>query len=344
MSASFRSALVSVVVTSYNHAQFMASRMESLLNQTYQSIEILVIDDCSTENNVEILRGYESHPKVRLLINSENRGLVPTINQGIEMTLGEFVIIAQCDDSCDPRMIEKLVGVLEQHPKAGMAFCRSQLIDEFDQLLGDDFLIRERSFRSRCVTNTLLSSAEMNRFLLNSCVIPNMSALLIRRDCLAVVGKLSDEYSVCVDWDLYFRVVERYDVAYVAEPLNKFRQHKNSIRRTIKDRVIHEEYFRLLLGKIRAIDLTLVESCRFRTRVMYLWALHLISPSWAGLVNLPYHCRIVVRYDAPALLFFWLGLAIRAAEVMVKLLSFRKWADLAIVAVTTDNSLRPKSK
>lgn len=318
------SGLVTVVVTSYNHSEFLIRRMESLLKQTYENIQILVIDDCSTENNVEILRQYEANPKVRMVLHNQNMGLVPAMNQGIELSSGEFVLIAQCDDDCDPSMIERLVGALNTHPSAGIAFCRSQLIDENDRALGDDFSIRERSFRIRCHEDTLLSGAEMNRFLLYSCVIPNMSALLMRRDCIAAVGSLSTTFAVCVDWDLFFRVAERYDVAYVAEPLNRFRQHKNTIRSVTKDRVTYEEYFRLLLGHIRHLELTLVERCRFRTRMMYLWAVHLISPSWSGLKNFPYHASLVYRYDAPALFFLLPGLALRGIQVLAKLVFGRR--------------------
>jgi glycosyltransferase involved in cell wall biosynthesis len=319
MSAAHRPGLVSVVVTSYNHAKFLARRMDSLLQQTYQDIEILVIDDCSTEGNAEILQAYQSHPNVRLLFNKRNAGLVPAMNQGIELTSGEFVLIAQCDDDCDPRMIERLADALKTHPTAGMAFCRSQLVGENDEVLGDDFSPRESSFRTRCATDTLVSGAEMSRFLLHSCVIPNMSALMLRRDCLAAVGSLSSDFVVCVDWDYFLRVTARYDVAYVAEPLNRFRQHRSTLRSTTKDRITYEEYFRVLLSRIRTLDLSAFERCRFRTRVMYLWAVHLISPTWSGLANFPYHAGVVFRHDPAAFVFLGLGLALRFAQVLGKL-------------------------
>jgi len=324
MSVAMKPGLVSVVVTSYNHAGFLERRMDSLISQTYQDIEILVIDDCSTENNVEILRRYESHPKIQLLLRKQNGGVVSATNQGIEMSSGEFVIIAQCDDDCDPRMIERLVGALKSHPTAGIAFCRSQLVDQNDQVIGDDYSTRERSFRKRCTTDVVVRGAEMSRFLLHSCVIPNMSALLMRRDCLAAVGALSGAYAVCWDWELFFRVAARYDVSYVAEPLNRFRQHKNTIRSVTKNRVIYGEMFRLLLGQSKALDLTLIERCRFRTRIMFLWAVHLISPSWSGLKNFPYHASLVFRYDSLALLFLWLGLVLRATQVLGKLVLGRQ--------------------
>lgn len=242
-------------------------------------------------------------------------------NQGVEMSSGEFVIFANCDDDCDPRMIERLVNAMKANPTAGIAFCRSLLVDEHDQLLGDDFAIRESSFRARCANDTLVTGAEMSRFLLHSCVIPNLSAALIRRECFTSVGNLSSSYRVCCDWDLFFRIVARYDVAYIAEPLNRFRQHKATIRSATKERVIYEEYFRLLLGQIRLLDLTLIERARFRMHVMFLWAIHLLSPSWSGLFNFPYHLGRVFRLDPLALLFLGPSLALRVVKALGKIFS-----------------------
>jgi glycosyltransferase involved in cell wall biosynthesis len=318
MTRPVRCGLVSLVVASYNHAGFLTRRMDSLIGQTYPETEILVIDDCSPDNSVEILRRYETYPNVRLVVREKNGGWVTTSNQGIDLTSGEFVLFANCDDDCDSRMVERLVDVMQRNPSAGIAFCRSLMVDESDRVLGDDFSVREAAFRKRCARDTLLSGAEASRFLLHSCVIPNLSAALIRRECFSEVGRLSADYRVCCDWDLFFRIAARYDVAYVAEPLNRFRQHQKTIRNVTKDKVIYEEYFRLLLGHIRVLQLSYFERIRFRTHVMYLWAVHLLSPSMNGAANLPYHFGRVVRLDPVSLLFAIPGALLRVVELTVK--------------------------
>jgi len=310
--------LVSLVVASYNHAEFLVRRMDSLIDQTYQNIEILVIEDCSPDNSLEVLRKYESHPKVRLIVREKNGGWVTVSNQGIEESSGEFVLFANCDDDCDPHMVERLVNAMRMNPSAGIAFCRSLLVDERDHVLGDDYAIRERTFREQCVNDTLISGAQMGRFLLHSCVIPNLSAALIRKECFGAAGMLSAAYRVCSDWDLFFRIAAKYDVAYVAEPLNKFRQHGTTIRSVTKGRITYEEYFRLLLGQISLLDLTFAERCRFRSRVMYLWGIHLFSQPWIGLRNFPYHSKRVLQLDPMALAFFIPGLVMGIAKALEK--------------------------
>ena len=319
MSGAYKPGLVSVVVPSYNYAKYLDQRMESLINQTYQDLEILVIDDCSTDMSFDVLRKYESDPRVKLLARKENGGWVVVNNQGVEVSSGEFVLFAQCDDYCEINMIERLVDTMKVYPEAGIAFCRSLLVDEQGQVMGNDFVIRERSFRNRCETDTLITGVEMSRYLLHSCVIPNLSAALIRKECFSTIGNFTSSYRVSGDWDWFFRIASRYDIAYVAEPLNMFRQHENTIRNLTKGRMVYEEYFRLLLGQIRLLDLTFIERCHFRTRVMYLWALHLISPSWGGLFNFPYHLGRVLHLDPQALLFLIPGLAQRVIEVVGKI-------------------------
>lgn len=311
---------VSLVVASYNYAGFLTRRMESLLGQTYSDIEIWVIDDKSSDHSVEVLRRYEAHPKVRLVFREQNGGWVTVSNQGFDLSAGEYVLFANCDDDCDPRLVERLVDALQNHPSAGIAFCRSLMVDEDDRILGDDFTLREPAFRKRCIEDTLLSGAEASKFLLHSCVIPNLSAALFRRECFARVGKLSPSYRVCCDWDLFFRIATRYDIAYVAEPLNRFRQHNTTIRSATKGKIVYEEYFRLLLGEVLRFDLPFGERIRYRMHVMYLWSVHLTSPSLSGISNFPHHLVQVIRLDPWALIFFLPACLVRARELFGKLL------------------------
>jgi len=315
MSRSFVPGLVSVVVASYNHAQYLTRRMDSLINQTYPNIEILVIDDCSPDNSVEILRRYVAHPNVRLILREQNGGWVAVSNQGIETTSGEFVIFANCDDDCDPRMIERLVDAISRNPTAGVAFSRSLRVDENDRVLGDDYEIREKSFRNRCASDAFIGREEMRRFLLDSCVIPNLSAALMRRSCFDATGFLTSDYRACSDWDMFFRVADHFDFCYVAEPLNRFRQHAATIRSATKGRVTYDEFFRLLLGEIRRSRLSAGERIHFRLHVMYLWAVDLIRPSLAGWPNFFHHVKQIWLLDPLALLLLPVAILKRLIEL-----------------------------
>ena len=313
--------LVSVVVASYNHARYLPRRMESLIGQTYPNIEILVIDDCSPDNSVEVLRAYEHHPRVRLIERETNGGWVSVSNQGIELARGEYVLFANCDDDCEPQMIERLVAALAPQPEAGLAFCRSAMVDEHGVRIGDDFTVREPAFRARCADDCVLYRDEMRRFLMHSCVIPNLSAALIRWRCFERVGTLSQEYKACSDWDFFFRLSDHFDFVYVAAPLNHFRQHARTIRSATKGRITYDEFFRILLGQMQHTSFSVAERSRFRFHAMYLWAIELVRPSTSGWKNFFHHAKLIAMLDAAALCFVLPALGWRMLLLPLKVLA-----------------------
>lgn len=316
--------LVSVVVASYNHARFLERRMDSLIRQTYRALEVIVIDDRSTDNSVEVLQRYTTDPRVRLVVRDQNGGWVAVSNQGVELARGEFLMFANCDDSCDPKLIECLVAAMRANPTAGIAYCRSWLTDENDAILADDFIIRERAFRRRCETDTLIDGRTMAAFLMESCVIPNLSAALFRRDVYLAAGMLSPSYRVVCDWNLFFRVVECADAFYIAEPLNNFRQHGTTIRSSTKHRAIYDEYFHLLLGELHLHEFSFYQRARFRVHIMTEWAGHLIAPSTAGIRNFAHHLGGVARRDPTTLLFLLPGILARTGHLVGKMISGRR--------------------
>jgi len=312
--------LVSVVVASYNHARYLPRRMESLINQTYPNMEILVIDDHSPDDSVEVLRRYADHPRVQLIEREQNGGWVTVSNQGIELSRGEFVLFANCDDDCEPEMVERLVRAIQSKPSVGLAFCRSLMVDENGDAHGDDFQIRETLFRERCCQDCFLPRDEMRRFLMHSCVIPNLSAALIRRCCFDQVGVLSQDYRACSDWDLFFRIADGFDFAYVAQPLNHFRQHARTIRSATRGRVTYDEFFRVLLGQMKHASFSFADRSRFRLHVMYLWCVELIRPSAAGLMNFPHHLKLAASLDSLSLFFLLPAFVRRILELPIKAL------------------------
>jgi len=320
MSGGTNVGLVSIVVASYNHARFLPRRMDSLIQQTYPNIEIIVIDDCSPDNSREILHQYTQFPQVRLIEREKNGGWVTVSNQGVELSRGSYVLFANCDDDCEPQMVERLVAALAPQPETGLAFCRSAMVDEHGTVTGDDYTIREPAFRARCAEDCSIPRDEMRRFLMHSCVIPNLSAALIRRSCFEQVGTFSHEYKACSDWDLFFRIADHFDFAYVSAPLNLFRQHGRTIRSATKGRTTYDEFFRVLLGQINHQSFSAAERRRFRLHTMYLWAIDLVRPSTSGWRNFYHHFQLVKSLDAAALLYFLPAVAKRALELPFKAL------------------------
>jgi len=249
--------------------------MESLLNQTYKNLEIIVVDDCSTDSSQQILGHYSHIPNLRIVLLKENRGYANASNLGVGLSRGEFIMIAECDDYNEPEHIETLLNNLVDADNIGVAYCRSNIVDEAGSVIGNDYCGRGRSFEALCTRNTIIPKEMMQRFLLGSCVIPNMSAALIRKRYYESVGGLSSSYKACSDWDLWCRIAVTCDVFYVASPLNNFRTHSNTVRSTSKIDVQVSEVFRLLYSASSKIDLTTGERCRFRINMGYVLAFYM---------------------------------------------------------------------
>jgi glycosyltransferase involved in cell wall biosynthesis len=318
MKNEFTPGLVSVIVASYNHATYLDKRISSLLNQSYRNVEIIIIDDCSTDNSLQILEKYEHLENIKLIKREKNGGWVEVSNQGVSFSIGEFILFANCDDYCDFNMIEKLVNGLFSSPNVGISYCRSLLIDENDKVIGNDYDGRDLDFRKKCVNDTLIDKNEMSKFLLHSCVIPNLSAAIFRKNYYIEVEGLNKSYKVCSDWDLFFRMVEKFDVFYISESHNYFRQHLKTIRSSTKNKLLYEEYLRLLLPRVKELKLKIVEKRKYRFQVINLWAEHLMDSSMVGVKDFIFHLKVVAKYDFISIFFLPSVLFIRLKQYLNK--------------------------
>lgn len=125
---------VSVIIPAYCVEKYIAATIQSVLNQTYQDFEILIIDDGSTDRTVEICRQFQDS---RIQVISQlNRGPAGARNQGIRQSKGEYLAFLDGDDLWAPEKLEKQVAHLENSPSLGISICRSAFIDEQGELLG----------------------------------------------------------------------------------------------------------------------------------------------------------------------------------------------------------------
>jgi len=232
---------VSVIVPNYNHASFLVQRFQSILNQTYQDFELIVLDDASSDNSLavisECLAGY-SH---RLVVNERNSG--STFHQwdrGISLANGEFVWIAESDDVAESTFLEQLVAVLERGEVA-YAYSQSLCVDAQDHVFGDikgwtddysphlwssDFLVNGNFF---CVS-----------FLAIKCVIPNASAVLFRRNLYRSPFDIMNGIQLIGDYLLWAELAIGRQIAYVATPLNRYRFHAGTVRNAKRGVYLHE--------------------------------------------------------------------------------------------------------
>lgn len=226
---------VSVIIPNYNHAAYLQKRIDSVVNQTFQDIEIILLDDCSTDNSVEILKRYANHPRVtQLIINKENSGS-PFAQwiKGMELVQGEYIWIAESDDWAEPTFLEELIPLLNQG--YDLAYCRSVKVME-ENITENDYFWADGLDKIRWKGDYLNNgNDEIKNYLVYRNTIPNASACLFRKS-FSFVPKVLRQMKFCGDWLFWVIILsnKQSKIAYTPHRLNYFRKHKNTSR-SIKD-------------------------------------------------------------------------------------------------------------
>ena len=223
---------VSVIVPNYNHAPYLTERLDSIFNQTYNDLEVLIFDDASADDSYRILTRYYTKPRVRVLINNKNSGSAfPQWNRGMYLAKGEYVWIAESDDSADPHFLQTLVPLLDETPSLGLAYCQSQLINKAGDKVGDSLNWTEDLDPERWKSDfTNDGKDEIRNYLINKNTIPNASAVITRRSVLTKLLPVDTSLKLCGDWMHWGKVLLQTNLAYVAEPLNHWRLGSSNSR------------------------------------------------------------------------------------------------------------------
>ena len=228
---------VSVIIPNYNHAPYLKERIDSVLNQTYQDFEVIILDDCSPDNSVEVIEQYRSNPHVsHILINEQNtRNTFIQWERGISMAKGRYIWIAESDDVAEPQLLETLIGQLEQHPDASVAFCHSRLID------ADGALLSEQNTKNPAQPGqiTIDDSCTFLRHLLIFNYIYNASMAVFRRDVYDRANPDYKQFRYCGDWHFWASVCAAGRVIEVYDTLSRFRQHQRKVTEDSKKDVFH---------------------------------------------------------------------------------------------------------
>jgi glycosyltransferase involved in cell wall biosynthesis len=227
---------VSIVVPNYNHALYLTTRLESVFAQTYSDYEVILMDDASTDDSVSIIQSYVTHPKVtHLVINQTNSGnTFKQWNKGIALAKGEFIWIAESDDYADPQFLEKSVQLLQQSSEIGLVFCESHLINQAGAKTGNtrDWRMSHEHWQPLEQSSLFTGISFCRNFLMARCAIPNASAVVFRKSAFKNTGGADECLKMAGDWKLWFNLLLPAQGGYIAESLNYFRAHSQTVRTT----------------------------------------------------------------------------------------------------------------
>ncbi len=224
---------VSIIVPNYNHFDFLNERLESIMKQSFRDFEVIILDDCSTDNSRNIIDKYKNHPKVKhCIFNDQNSGSpFSQWKKGVKIARGEYIWIAESDDYCDENLLLELVTILDNNGNVGLAYCQSNLVDE-----GNNFLFNERKlfddihpqrWSKSFYTNGL---DHINNFMCIHNTIPNASAVVFRKKIFQIED-IPISFRYLGDWYFWIKLLSKSDMYYHAVALNSFRDSTNSTRR-----------------------------------------------------------------------------------------------------------------
>lgn len=209
--------LVSVVMPVYNEADYVEEAIKSIQKQTYSPIEIIIIEDGSTDESKKIVNYYEKNDnRVRTIKNSENLGNYPSRNVGTRAAKGAFIAVMDGDDVALPSRIERQIHFLHRHPEHVMVGGQVCLVDAEGDLLGR----RDGLHVEHEAIDSALMDGEW------AIVHPTV---LMRRETFMAAGGYQERYRSCADHDLYLRLAERGRIANLPEVLLRYRRHYGSM-------------------------------------------------------------------------------------------------------------------
>ena len=203
--------LVSVIIPTYNRAGFVSQTLQSVLDQTYERMEIVVVDDGSIDNTREVLREYQDKIKY---IYQERSERSKARNEGFRHSQGDYIAFLDSDDVWLPTKIQKQVQILNEKPDVGLVYVGVQFIDTegnpYDEDVSWDKPTREELYEDLMTHNIVTGTT---------------SSAMIRRTCLEKVGLFDESMNTCEDLDLYRRIARYYGFHKIDLPLVKFRIH-----------------------------------------------------------------------------------------------------------------------
>ncbi|MFC3322092.1 glycoside hydrolase family 99-like domain-containing protein [Mesorhizobium cantuariense] len=254
---------VSVVVPNYNYARYLGARLSSIVEQTTRPYELIVLDDASTDESVEVIEKFLAGCDIpcRLVVNAENSGSVfRQWMRGVEMARGDYVWIAEADDLADPDFLAELLPAFERK-EVVMSYCQSRQIDGAGRILSEHYLDYVSDIdRSRWTRPYVVDGRqEIAEALYLKNTIPNVSGVLFRRNALKNALARHGEEIMSLrnagDWVTYLRLLENGSIAFSPRSLNSHRRHQSSVTIGNFDLRHLQEIRRVQAETIRSHDL-----------------------------------------------------------------------------------------
>lgn len=218
---------LSVIMPNYNDSCYISEALEAILNQSFRPMEVIVVDDGSTDNSVEIIEQFaKRYPIIRLLKNERNMGIYFSVNRALECVSGDYLYFPSANDRVLPGFFEKFMNMLNIYPQAGLCSVRMMGVDEHGNVLGE---IRKKVVsRKACYMSpaSVLTKLQRNPYYL-------MMSLIYKTSALRELGPFIPELRIHAEWFFVCAIALKYGACYIPEALVQFRYQRNQYHQSI---------------------------------------------------------------------------------------------------------------
>jgi glycosyltransferase involved in cell wall biosynthesis len=240
---------ISIVVPTYNYGHFINQCLQSVLDQTYQDYEVIIMDDNSSDNTKNIIQEYLTDNRMRYIHNKVNLKQPRNCNKGSLFAKGEFIYFLHADDMFLPQNLEKKIRVLKENLNIAAVFSGVFLMNEN----GDIVQELEHSGRP---DHSYVGDRDDYHDLMKYNYIPTPSDVLIRKECFEKVGKFNEKLINGCDWELWIRLAKDFKLAFVREPLIGYRLHGTNLHSDLrrKNDVVVRDHFWIIDNHLHIND------------------------------------------------------------------------------------------
>jgi glycosyltransferase involved in cell wall biosynthesis len=220
------SPLLSVCVPVYNGERYLEESLNSVLSQDFTGFELVVVDDCSTDESASIIEHCRDQ-RLRTSFNEQRLGLVGNWNRCLELSRGRFVSLFHQDDVMQPHNLKSKVELLERYPKAGMAYSDVKIIGADGRVEMDHWFFSIGLHSDKIIPGMDFFVKLISGFNFVCC-----PSVVVRKECFTQLGTFDPRLPFTADWEMWLRIALHFDVAYLQTPLVHYRRHdSNETRR-----------------------------------------------------------------------------------------------------------------
>ena len=247
MKAPLVAPLVTVIIPNYNHENYLQERLDSVFEQTVKDYEVIILDDGSTDNSINILNLYRKHPKVsHFIVNEVNSGSpFKQWAKGIELAKGEYIWIAESDDYASLFFLEKVLKLFDSQRNIDIVFSGTVNVDKNGNDIGNNTRIEKEYSALLSNDFCMLGKDFLTRLLPDYCLIRNASSAVFKKSIINQESIKLTSFKTIGDFYFWIHLaLKGYNFSYTSQKLNYMRNHNKTVRKNEQKKAFKKEEYR----------------------------------------------------------------------------------------------------